>query len=123
MSDAVQFVDATPVLASLDIRRSVDFFVTKLGFDEVYAVQGEYGVVRNGPVGIHFWACSDPAIPGATSCRVQVRNVELLFQRCDALGIVHPKARLESKPWGTREFAITDLDGNLVAFYEPVESK
>jgi catechol 2,3-dioxygenase-like lactoylglutathione lyase family enzyme len=121
MSDAVQFVDATPVLASLDIRRSVDFFVSKLGFKELYAVQGEYGVVRNGEVGIHFWACSDPKIPGATSCRVQVRNIDQLSQQCEAHGIVHPKGKLEAKPWGSREFSITDVDGNLVAFYEPAE--
>ena len=123
MLEPVQFVDATPVLASLDIRRSVDFFVSKLGFDEVYAVQGEYGVVRNGPVGIHFWACSNPDIPGATSCRVQVRNVDQLYQQCQAHGIVHPNAKLEDKPWGSREFSITDIDGNLVAFYAPAEPR
>jgi catechol 2,3-dioxygenase-like lactoylglutathione lyase family enzyme len=114
-----QFVDATPVLASLDIGRSVAFFVDLLGFQELYAVQGEYGVVRNGPVGIHFWACTDPCIPKATSCRVQVRGIERLYQHCKAVGIVHPNAPLGSKAWGSTEFAILDPDSNLVTFYEP----
>jgi hypothetical protein len=115
-----QFVDATPVLASLDIRRSVDFFVSKLGFAEVYAVQRQYGIVRNGPVGIHFWACSDPSIPKATSCRVHVRGIEQLHEHCRSLEIVHPNAPLAAKPWGSKEFAILDPDSNLVTFHEPV---
>ncbi|WP_342117558.1 bleomycin resistance protein [Pseudoduganella sp. OTU4001] len=119
MSVPVQLVDATPVLASLDVRRSVDFFVSKLGFSEVYAAQGEYGIVRSGPVGIHFWACSDPGIPAATSCRVQVRGIGQLYEHCKAAGIVHPNAPLASKPWGSSEFAILDPDSNLVTFYEP----
>lgn len=119
MSETIRLVDATPVLASLDIRRSVDFFVSKLGFSEIYAAQGEYGIVRNGPVGIHFWACADPSIPKATGCRVQVREIGQLYQRCKSLGIVHPNAPLEAKPWGNNEFAVLDPDCNLVTFYEP----
>lgn len=116
----VQFVDATPVLASLNIQRSVDFFVSKLGFTEVYAEQGQYGIVRNGSVGINFWACSDPSIPKATSCRVQVRAIQQLHEHCRSVGIVHPNAPLEAKPWGNNEFAILDPDSNLVTFYEPM---
>lgn len=113
-----QFIAAAPVLASLDIERSVRFFCDNLDFEEVYAVQGEYGIVRKGSVGIHFWACSDPAIPKATSCRIEVRGINGLFRTCEALGIVHPHAALEVKPWGNTEFAILDPDGNLVTFHE-----
>lgn len=116
----VQYLDATPVLASLNIRRSVDFFVSRLGFSEVYAVPGEYGIVRNGPVGLHFWACSDPGIPKATGCRVQVRAIEQLHDHCQSIGIVHPNAPLQAKPWGHNEFAILDPDSNLITFYEPI---
>jgi predicted N-acetyltransferase YhbS/catechol 2,3-dioxygenase-like lactoylglutathione lyase family enzyme len=113
-----RFISATPVLASLDIGRSVRFFCEKLGFEEVYAAPGEYGIVRKGPVGIHFWACSDADIPKATSCRIQVLGIEELFRKCEALGIVHPNAALDTKPWGSKEFAILDVDGNLVTFHE-----
>ncbi len=119
MSEPIRFVDATPVLASLDIRRSVDFFVSKLGFEEIHAAQGGYGIVRHGPVSIHFWACTDPGIPRATGCRVQVRSIDRLYDRCKSLDIVHPNAPLQAKPWGDDEFAILDPDGNLVTFHEP----
>lgn len=118
MNGPVQFIAATPVLASLDIERSVDFFVSKLGFTKVYAVQGEYGIVSNGAVSIHFWSGTDPSIPKATGCRVQVVGIEQLFQRCQSLAIVHPNAPLEAKPWGNKEFAITDIDGNLITFHQ-----
>ena len=118
MNTNVHFLSATPVLASLDINRSVDFFVSKLGFGKVYADQGAYGIVSAGPVHIHFWACSDRRISEATSCRICVQGIEALYELCSKERIIHQKAVLEQKPWGSMEFAIVDLDGNLVTFYE-----
>lgn len=118
MSTPSEFIAAVPVLASLDIERSAEFFATKLGFTKVHVAQGVYGIVENGPVQIHFWACADRHIAEATSCRVQVRAIERLYQQCEGNAIVHPKALLETKPWGAKEFAVVDPDGNLVTFYE-----
>ena len=70
MKPSFEFVAAVPVLASLDIKRSVEFFVAKLGFTEVHVAVGASGIVSNGPVQIHFWACADRFIAEATSCRV-----------------------------------------------------
>ena len=120
MNDDTQFLAAVPVLASLDIRRSVDFFASKLGFTVVYAAQDVYGIVSRGAVSIHFWACSDPAIPSATGCRVGVTNIDALYARCSEQAIVHPNAALKTTEWGSREFAIIDADSNLVTFFERV---
>lgn len=122
METQTQFIAAVPVLASLDIERSVAFFSSRLGFSKVYAAQGEYGIVASGPVQIHFWACKDRQIAEATSCRVQVLGIEQLYARCVEHAIVHPKARLGSTPWGTQEFAIVDPDGNLVTFFERIDT-
>ncbi|HUG22839.1 bleomycin resistance protein [Piscinibacter sp.] len=122
MSTPIEFIAATPVLASLDIERSVEFFASKLGFSKVYVAQGAYGIVSNGPVRIHFWACTDRHIAEATSCRVQVQEIEGLHALCASHAIVHPNAPLESKPWGTKEFAILDPDGNLVTFHENADA-
>ncbi len=115
------FVAAIPVLASLDIRRSVDFFASRLGFAIVYASQGEYGIVSRGAISLHFWACKDPAIPSATSCRINVRNIESLYAHCSGQGITHPNSPLHATPWNT-EFAIVDPDGNLVTFSTPLSA-
>lgn len=122
MSETIEFVAAVPVLASLDIRRSVDFFADRLGCTVVYAAQGEYGIVSHGAVEIHFWGCSDAAIPAATGCRVGVVNIAALYDQCVREKIVHPNGALHVTPWGKREFAILDPDHNLVTFFEPVAS-
>jgi len=116
MSTAPRLLSATPVLASLDIARSVDFFCTKLGFAAVHAEPGVYGIVSRDDVQIHFWACADRAIAEATSCRVRVRGIDPLYEEIEPLGIVHPRAPLAVKPWGTREFGVVDPDGNLITF-------
>ncbi len=122
MSAPIEYIVATPVLASLDIERSVEFFCSKLGFVKIYAVQGTYGIVSSGSVSIHFWACTDRRIAEATGCRVGVQGIEALFAACTSHGIVHPNAPLAKAPWGNQEFAILDPDGNLVTFYEPADT-
>lgn len=115
----VELVAAQPVLASLDIRRSVDFYRDKLGFKEVYCEPGTWGVVERNAVQIHFWACNDRAIAEATSCRVKVKDIEALHAQCQAHNILHPNAPLGQRPWGTNEFGVLDPDGNLITFFEP----
>ena len=53
-----------------------------------------------------------------TTFRIGVRGIDELYERCRAEEIVHPNAPLEEKPWGFREFAVTDHDGNLLTFFE-----
>lgn len=122
MSTDTRFVSATPVLASLDIARSVAFYGDQLGFTSLYAEQGVYGVVMRGAVSLHFWACGERHIAENTSCRVRVDGIDALYADCVARAIVHPNAPLADKPWGSREFAIVDPDGNLVTFVEHADA-
>ncbi len=105
-------VAATPVLASLDIRKTVDFYTSKLGFTEKYAV-----TLRD-RIELHFWYCTDPGIPKMTSCRIEVDGIDALYEKCQREGVVHPNAPLHETPWGTREFSILDEDGNCIAFHQ-----
>ena len=115
---STRFICAVPALASLDIQRSVDFFCSVLGFEQIHAAQGEYGIVCRGPVEIHFWACAEPHVAANTSCRVQVAGIEALYSACQAAGVVHPCASLGERPWGTIEFGVLDPDNNLVTFFQ-----
>src|SRR5471032_3096518 len=120
MTQATTLISATPVLASLDIERSVEFFCTHLGFRHIYAVQNQYGIVNCDTVSIHFWACMEKHIAENTSCRIAVTGVEALYERCKTAGIVHPRSSLQTQPWGSIEFGIVDPDGNLVTFSESI---
>lgn len=110
------FLSAIPKLASLDIQRSIAFF-EKLGFTQA-AQYPDYGIVQQDGVQIHFWLCTDPTVPRATACRINVSNIEALFANYSQLGVIHPNDPLSVKPWGLREFSILDIDGNLVTFAE-----
>ena len=76
---------------------------------------GYAGVERDGQQ-IHFWKCDDRAIPKVSGFRMEVTDIEALYERCQAAGIVHPNAHLEDKPWGFRQFGINDPDENLLMF-------
>jgi catechol 2,3-dioxygenase-like lactoylglutathione lyase family enzyme len=121
-SETVTFLAAAPVLPSLDIARTVEFYCKTLGFDEVHAVPCEYAIVERGSVELHFWFTEDAALPKASGCRVQVTGIDALYAHCNSFDVVHPNGSLADKPWGTREFAILDPDGNLVTFHQATDN-
>jgi DNA-binding transcriptional MerR regulator len=106
---------AIPVLASLDIEATQRFYADKLGFTAV-ALYPDYGIVARDGVQIHFWLTDDADIPKATSCRIDVDGVDQLYDEMRATGVVHPNGVLTDQPWGLREFAVLDADGNLIKF-------
>lgn len=112
------FLSAVPVLASLDMARTVAFYVRVLNAKAVYVQPGEYGIVSLGGLELHFWACQDPVIPKQTSCRIRVTGIAALHAQCLAGNAVHPNGGLRNQPWGTQEFSLLDEDGNCVTFYE-----
>lgn len=109
---------AVPVLASLDIEATQRFYADKLGFAAV-ARYPDYGIVERDGVQIHFWLTDDADIPKATSCRVDVTGVDELYEEMTAAGVVHPNGPLTDQPWGLREFAVLDGDGNMIKFGQP----
>lgn len=69
-------------------------------------------------VQIHFWLTDRAEIPKATSCRIDVVGVDQLYEEMDASGVIHPNGPLTEQPWGFREFAVLDDDGNTIKFGE-----
>jgi hypothetical protein len=117
----VKLLKATPVLPALNIPETVQFYEQKLGFKARHQEDG-YGILVRDDIEIHFWKCADKNIPENSSCRLTVEGVDEIFGQAKQASIVHPNAEIETKPWGMREFAILDLNGNLVWFLEPVKS-
>ena len=109
---------AVPVLASLDIEATQRFYAERMGFASV-ARYPDYGIVARDDVQIHFWLTDDADIPKATSCRVEVVGIDQLYEEMSASGVVHPNGPLTDQPWGIREFAVLDGDGNMITFGEP----
>jgi uncharacterized glyoxalase superfamily protein PhnB len=100
-------------------------------------VTDDYAVVVRDDAELHLWGATDedwrsrsdlPERPvcsgaesflaGTASCRIEVSEVDALFEELDAAGVSHPSAGgLGDTDFGTREFATVDMDGNLLVFF------
>ncbi|MEP3211068.1 MAG: VOC family protein [Maribacter sp.] len=109
---------AIPVLASLDIDRTVKFYHENLGFDRIGWKDKDYAVIARDKIEIHFWKCNDKIHPEHTSCYIRVKDVDGLYAEMKKAGVVHPNGALRDQPWRIREFAILDEDGNMIKFGE-----
>lgn len=95
-------------------------FWRRLGFDGgPHPHDPGYAILRRGAIELHFFAHPD-LVPETSSagCYLRVLDVASWYAvAADAALPRHgiPRAdRLEDKPWGHREFAVVDPDGNLV---------
>ena len=104
---------------------------------EMFQVDGFAVIVRDDAV-VNLWGASDEAwrerddlaarpvcsgaesfLAGTASCRIEVDDVDALFEELQAADVLHPVSRdgVTTTDFGTREFATLDLDGNLLSFF------
>jgi catechol 2,3-dioxygenase-like lactoylglutathione lyase family enzyme len=103
-----------PVLASLKIRESRDFYVDTLGFKALYE-DANYLIVRRDEMEIHFWLADDKIYPESTSCYIRGGQVVALYDEYRTRGV--PRlSPFEVRPWDMKEFYIHDPHGNLLRF-------
>ena len=109
---------AIPVLPSRSVGDAVAFY-RQLGFEGEVHSWGGYAIVRRGSIELHFSEMPelDPAKSIAV-CYLRVIDVESIYRafseaKLPAQGIPRQEM-LEEKPWGLREFAMVDPDGNLL---------
>ena len=109
---------AVPIIPARDVEATAAWYRDNLGFEVVHT-EPEYGIVERDRVGVHFWGPSGIE-PGEsmTMYRIRVTGIDELYEHCRARSIVHPSGSLEEKPWGAREFAVLDGDGNQLTFFE-----
>ena len=62
-------------------------------------------------------------LAGTASCRIEVADVDALFNELESEGVLHDVSRrgVSETDFGTREFATIDLDGNLLTFFRQEE--
>lgn len=110
------FTATIPVLPALNMKETLAFYEHHLGFTQIHSAE-DYSIIRRDTIQLHFWLCKDRKICEASGCRIRVDGVAELYKSVDA-SLIHPNARLASKPWGAKEFSILDLNGNIVTFAE-----
>ena len=109
---------AIPILPCRSVNDTLTFY-RRLGFEGKVHGHGDYAILTRGTVELHFFSHRElrPAESSAM-CYIRVSDVTSL---CRAFALAELPRRgiprqdtLEDKPWGMREFAIVDPDGNLI---------
>jgi len=110
---------AIPILPSRSIPATVAFY-RQLGFEgDAHAFDSGYAIMQRGAVEIHFFKHKE-LVPAESSagCYLRVLDVESIYRAFAACGLprkgIPRMDTLEDKPWGLREFAVVDPDGNLL---------
>lgn len=127
LAKAVMTDRVTPTLPSRDLAATSAFYA-RLDFREVFRDAG-WLIVARGPLQLEFFP--HPALdPGANygGCCLRVGDARALHDAFSAAGLpVDPGGipRLtppQAQSWGFREFALVDLDGNLLRGLEPLQA-
>lgn len=129
--------ETVPALPVRDTKAAAEFYRDRLGFTIRYQADG-FAKLQRDDAELHLWAASDDGwrsradfvqepvrsgaesfIAGTASCRIQVDEVDLAYAEMQAAGVLHyaDTGSAEGTEWGTREFAVTDLDNNLLVFF------
>lgn len=108
---------AIPTLPSRSVRATVEFYKT-LGFEGgVHAADSGYAILRRGDIELHFFSHTT-LVPSESSagCYIRVLDVESVYDAWSTVSLprtgIPRMDALEDKPWGLREFAVVDPDGN-----------
>src|SRR3974390_868922 len=118
-----QFQRAMPVLAVADMGRSLGFYRAKRGFSA--ATWGEpptFAIVQRGTISLALSSVPKGKIlsTGVWSAYLYVRDAAETHADFVAHGS-QAADRPETRPYGCRDFTITDPDGHLIAFGQDLE--
>lgn len=114
-----QYDLAIPVLPCRSVPATIEFY-GRLGFTGgAHDFNGEYAILRRGAVELQFFTHRElePAESSA-GCYIRVMDAEDIYRSMSSAQLprtgIPRMDSLEDKPWGLREFAVVDPDGNLV---------
>jgi predicted enzyme related to lactoylglutathione lyase len=112
-------VDATAILPVADMRSAIAFYETA-GFQVREYEGGGYAFVHYDDESVFDLGVVDrPAAAGASesTCYLTVSDIDAWHARLHTAGLA--VSELDDKPWGMREFTITDRDGNCLRIGQP----
>jgi uncharacterized glyoxalase superfamily protein PhnB len=116
---------AIPVLPAADVAESLTWWTQICGFEETFRDETppSYAGIKRGGAYVHLSGVDDRAVARTvgeqTMVRFAVKGIEAMYADYQRRGgKVHPNGPLQTKPWGTKEFAAIDPNGVCVTFQE-----
>ena len=113
------FSQVQPILGTRDVAAAVRFYVERLGFALAFGTptnEGNYVGLARDQVELHMQLQHEHEM-STTRLRIVVDDPDALFAEYRDQGVLAEGKRVEDTPWGTREFALYDLDRNSLTFY------
>jgi catechol 2,3-dioxygenase-like lactoylglutathione lyase family enzyme len=113
------FKETHPILGTLDIQRAIAFYTQQLGFRLAFKGDDDppnYVGFRRDAVELHM-QFQFPSEMGTIRLRFLVADPDALFNEYERRGVECAPPGVHDTPWGTREFALYDLDRNALTFY------
>lgn len=110
-----------PKLPAKNLDATRDFYVNVLGF-RLLSQYPEYLILSRDSVEVHFYP-DERVVPQESDYVVYVRvnNIDHLYRELTDKGARQADyGVLEDKPWGQREFSVTDVDGTCLTFGQAV---
>lgn len=122
-----QFKQVNPVLPTKDVKQAIEYYTQKLGFTLAFQDDEnnlKYAGVERGGIRLHLQWHDEAHFNQADfneveklGLRFAIDDIDSLFKEYQDKDVFHSKTALQDTPWGTREFAFYDLDGNGLFFY------
>ena len=113
------FIKTHPILGTRDIKRAIEFYTGKLGFQIGFQDQADspnYVGFRRDAVEVHMQFQYEHEM-STTRLRFVVEDPDGLFAEYQQRGVECTASGIRNTPWSTREFALYDLDRNALTFY------
>ena len=117
---SARILSATPILPAADLDVSLAWWITLCGFTLAFRHGNYAGISRDG-VSLHIAAMDDPTLARTvgdqTMLRLSVDDIEAFYAEYQQRGgKIHPNGALQTKPWGSTEFATIDPNGVCITF-------
>lgn len=112
-------LEVLPILPSLSIAETRDFYCDKLGFGDIIHEDDTYLIVRRVFAGarmeLHFWLQDDRSLCERTAVYLRGGGIDVLHGEFLERG-VETLSPLTVRAWGMEEFYVHDPHGNLLKF-------
>ena len=97
------------------------YYINQLGFQEIGDYDG-YLMVKKDTIEIHFFEFKE-LDPKENYGQVYIRTNDIdgfYKSMLEHKTKIHPNGKLQTKPWGQKEFALLDPDNNLLTFGQSI---
>jgi catechol 2,3-dioxygenase-like lactoylglutathione lyase family enzyme len=113
------FKETHPILGTRDIQRAIEFYTQQLGFGLAFTDETDppnYVGFRRDAVELHMQFQFEHEM-GRIRLRFLVEDPDALFKEYRQRGVECTTTGAHDTLWGTREFALYDIDRNALTFY------